>query len=155
MTTLIGPKWAHKQLTFIYTEDFEGSRGPRGRQSREKHSEPRGLGGGRGRVNLPPRRLVWRFWEVWRVGCRWVPLHAMRPEASADFKVWCKKLYKNHINPGIPRIPAELSQNPPRPCASGRVRTLEELQNQSNPPPVPGERDLSPPQPLPAPLYKR
>ena len=27
----------------------------------------RRLGGGRGRVNPPPRRLVWRFWEVWRV----------------------------------------------------------------------------------------
>ena len=30
-------------------------------------SESDRLGKGRGRVNLPPRRLVWRFWEVWRV----------------------------------------------------------------------------------------
>ena len=30
-------------------------------------SEPWRLGGGRERVNPPPRRLVWRFWEVWRV----------------------------------------------------------------------------------------
>ena len=32
------------------------------------------MGGGRGRVNPPPRSLVWRFWEVWRVWrvCCWV-----------------------------------------------------------------------------------
>ena len=29
------------------------------------------VGGGRGRVNPPPRSLVWRFWEVWKVCC-WV-----------------------------------------------------------------------------------
>ena len=69
MTTLIGLKWAHKQLILISTKDFDGSRGPRGRQDCERVSEPRGLGGGRGRVNPPPRRLVWRFWEVSRV-CR-------------------------------------------------------------------------------------
>ena len=28
MTTLIGPKWAHKQLTLIFTKDFEVSREP-------------------------------------------------------------------------------------------------------------------------------
>ena len=38
-------------------------------QPNEQGSEPDRLGGGRGRVNPPPRRLVWRFWEVWRVWC--------------------------------------------------------------------------------------
>ena len=71
IATSIGPKWAHKQIKHIFAKDFSGSRGPRVRQSREQLSEPRGLGGGGGRVNLPPRRLVWRFWEVSRVCC-WV-----------------------------------------------------------------------------------
>ena len=70
MTTLIGAKWAHEQLILIFAAYFEGSRGPRVRQDCEQLSGPRGLGGGRGRVNPPPRRLVWRFWEV-RVCC-WV-----------------------------------------------------------------------------------
>ena len=38
------------------------------------------MGGGRARVNPPPRRLVWRFWGVWRV---W--RIGDSPEASADF----------------------------------------------------------------------
>ena len=41
-------------------------------------SEPERLGGGMGRVSPPPRRLVWRVWEVWRVCCRVMPLHAER-----------------------------------------------------------------------------
>ena len=45
MTTLIGPKWAHKQLILISTKDFEGSRGPGGRQEYEQNSEPDRLGG--------------------------------------------------------------------------------------------------------------
>ena len=66
---LVGPKSENVEISLVLRLFFEGSRGPRGRQDREKSSEPRGLGGGRGRVNPPPRRLVWRFWEVWRVGC--------------------------------------------------------------------------------------
>ena len=62
-------QWGHKQLIRIFTEDFEGSRRPRLRQSRERRSEPRGLGAGRARVSPPPRRLVWRFREVWRACC--------------------------------------------------------------------------------------
>ena len=42
-------------------EYFGGSREAGGRQPNEKLSEPDRLGGGRGRVNPPPRRLVWRF----------------------------------------------------------------------------------------------
>ena len=68
---LVGPKSENVEKVLVLLLLFEGSRGPRGCQSREKLSEPRGLGGGRGRVNPPPRRLVWRFWEVWRVWC-WV-----------------------------------------------------------------------------------
>ena len=44
MTTLIGAKSAHKQLILIFTKDFEGSRGPRGRQDCEQVSEPRHFG---------------------------------------------------------------------------------------------------------------
>ena len=44
-------------------EGHEYSRESLGLSERER------LGGGRGRVNPPPRRLVWRFWEVWRVCC--------------------------------------------------------------------------------------
>ena len=58
MTTLIGPKWAHKQFILISTKDFEGSRGPGARQEYEQNSEPDRLGGGRGRVNPPPCGLV-------------------------------------------------------------------------------------------------
>ena len=46
---------------------FQGGRDPS--QPNEQPSEPDRLGGGRGRVNPPPRRLVWRFSEVWRVCC--------------------------------------------------------------------------------------
>ena len=58
MTTWIGPQWAHKQLIFISTKDFEGSRVPGGCQEYERNSEPDRLGGGRGRVNPPPCGLV-------------------------------------------------------------------------------------------------
>ena len=84
MATLIGPKWAHKQLILIFTEGFEGSRGPRVCQSREQLSEPRGLGGGRGRVYPPPRRLVWRFWEVWEGLLMVQGIYTPRGRASAD-----------------------------------------------------------------------
>ena len=65
---LVGPKSENVEISLVLPLLFEGSRGPRLRQSREEVSEPRGLGGGRGGVNPPPRRLVWRFWEV-RVCC--------------------------------------------------------------------------------------
>ena len=59
---------------------FEGQSGDDESTEELQLSSPERPGGGRGRVNLPPRRLVWRFWEVWRV-CYLV---AERPEASAD-----------------------------------------------------------------------
>ena len=70
---------------------FEGSRAARGRQENEQPSEPDHLGGGRGRVNLPPRRLVWRFWEVWRVlelgGCIYM-LGGTRPRRISVEILW-------------------------------------------------------------------
>ena len=54
----MGPKSENVEKTLVFICFFEGSRGPRGRQSREHVAGPRGLGGGRGRVNPPPRRLV-------------------------------------------------------------------------------------------------
>ena len=61
MTTLIGPKWAHKQLIFIFTKYFEVSREPE--YSIGAKNPPRGFGG-----------FVTRS----------TTLHAERPEASAD-----------------------------------------------------------------------
>ena len=92
MTTLIGAKSAHKQLILIFAEDLEGSRGARVRQDCEQLSEPRGLEGGRGRVNPPPRRLVWRFWEV-RFVARWRHIHASRHKASVDFQILISLFY--------------------------------------------------------------
>ena len=40
MTTLIEPKWAHKQLILIFTTLFEVARGALGCQPGEKLSEP-------------------------------------------------------------------------------------------------------------------
>ena len=55
---LVGPKSENVEKALVLLLLFEGSRGPRGRQSREQLSGPRGLGGGRGRVNPPPCGLV-------------------------------------------------------------------------------------------------
>ena len=66
---LVGPKSGNVEKPLVVVCFFEVSRATWGRQRGEQRSEPDRLGGGRGRVNPPPRRLVWRFWEVWRVGC--------------------------------------------------------------------------------------
>ena len=58
MTTLIGPKWAHKQEKHIFATYFDGSRGHEHSDANLQRSEPRRLGGGRGRVNPPPCGLV-------------------------------------------------------------------------------------------------
>ena len=58
MTTLFGPKWAHKQNILIFTTHFEGSRRARVIQENDRRSGPDRLGGGRGRVNPPPCGLV-------------------------------------------------------------------------------------------------
>ena len=64
---IVRPNRAHKQQIHILPTFFACHRGARRRQENEQLSEPDRLGGGRGRVTPPPRRLVWRFWEVWRV----------------------------------------------------------------------------------------
>ena len=63
----MGPKSENVGFSLVLPLLFEGSRLPRGDSENERPSGPCRLGGGRGRVNPPPRRLVWRFWEVWRV----------------------------------------------------------------------------------------
>ena len=61
MTTLIGPKWTHKQNKHIFTALFGGSREGGGSQRCKEAAEPDHPGGGRGRVNPPPCGLVWGF----------------------------------------------------------------------------------------------
>ena len=63
----MGPKIENVGFSLVLPLLFEGSRWPRRFQENEQPAEKCRLGGGRGRVNPPPRRLVWRFWEVWRV----------------------------------------------------------------------------------------
>ena len=41
---LVGPKTEHVEKVLVFLVFFEESRGPRGRQSREQVSEPRGFG---------------------------------------------------------------------------------------------------------------
>ena len=65
----MGPKSENVGFSLVLPLLFEGSRGPGVPQECQKPSEKYRLGGGRVRVNPPPRRLVWRFWEVWRVWC--------------------------------------------------------------------------------------
>ena len=60
--SLVGPKSGNVDKV-IYMR--KGARGILRR--RRDLREERGIGGGRGSVNLPSRRLVWRFWRVWRV----------------------------------------------------------------------------------------
>ena len=64
---LVGPKSENVEKVFVLQILFEGSRAAGAFQPNEQAIGKGRLGGGRGRVNLPPRRLVWRFWEVWRV----------------------------------------------------------------------------------------
>ena len=57
----MGPKSENVGFSLVLPLLFEGSRPAGGRHRNERSSEPDRLGGGRGRVNPPPRRLVWRF----------------------------------------------------------------------------------------------
>ena len=66
---LVGPKSENVGFSLVLRLLFEGSRGHETAKESLQASEPTRLGGGRGRVNPPPRRLVWRFLEVWRVWC--------------------------------------------------------------------------------------
>ena len=54
MTTLIEPKWAHKQNLLTFARDFEGPRARRAFQECQQLAEKDRQGGGRGRVNPPP-----------------------------------------------------------------------------------------------------
>ena len=65
----MGPKIQNVDFSLVLRLLFEGSKEPRVSQECKESAEKYRLGGGRGRVNPPPRRLVWRFWEVWRVCC--------------------------------------------------------------------------------------
>ena len=65
----MGPKIENVGFSLVLPLLFEGSGWPRAFQENEQPAGKCRLGGGRGRVNPPPRRLVWRFWEVWRVWC--------------------------------------------------------------------------------------
>ena len=68
-TGLVGPKTGKVKKVLVFKPFLKVSKGPGGETENELTAGPGRLGGGRGRVNLPPRRLVWRFWEVWRVCC--------------------------------------------------------------------------------------
>ena len=55
------------ETPLVFVCFFEGQNGDDHSREELRLSSPDRPGGGRGRVNPPPRRLVWRFWEVWRV----------------------------------------------------------------------------------------
>ena len=67
----MGPKSENVEISLVLPLLLEGSGWPRAFQENEQPAGKCRLGGGRGRVNPPPRRFVWRFWEVWRV-CKMV-----------------------------------------------------------------------------------
>ena len=66
---LVGPKSGNVEEVFVLNHVLKGQRGHEDSKESFKPSEPGHLGECRGRVNPPPRRLVWRFLEVWRVCC--------------------------------------------------------------------------------------
>ena len=64
MLTLVGPKWAENQQTFIFARNnnnFKGAREPRVIQEKQWSSEPGRLGGS-------PLDACLEVWGVWRVG---------------------------------------------------------------------------------------
>ena len=72
----MGPKIENVGFSSVLPLLFEGSRRPRRFQENERGVEKCRLGGGRGRVNPPPRRLVWRFWRFGGFGAGSKHLHA-------------------------------------------------------------------------------
>ena len=58
---LVGPKSGNVVFSLVLIVFFEGSRGPRGRQRKFASERAGPLGGGRGRVNPPPRSLFGGF----------------------------------------------------------------------------------------------
>ena len=65
--SLVGPKSENVEKPFVFVCFFQGQKGEEDSREELQPACPDRPGGGRGRVNPPPRRLVWRFWEVWRV----------------------------------------------------------------------------------------
>ena len=90
---LMGPKSENVGFSLVLPLLFEGSRGPRGRQDRQQLASKYRLGGGRGRVNPPPRRLVWRFWRFWGFGAASKHLHATPPNYYRHRVKWLKPLW--------------------------------------------------------------
>ena len=72
----MGLKSGNVEKVLVFNAFLKGSRGALVPQPGEQPSEPDRLGGGRGRVNPPPRRLVWRFWRFGGFGAGSKPLHA-------------------------------------------------------------------------------
>ena len=72
----MGPKSENVGFSSVLPLLFEGSRAAGARQPNEQASEPDRLGGGRRRVNPPPRSLVWRFWRFGGFGAGSKHLHA-------------------------------------------------------------------------------
>ena len=58
---LVGPKSENVEKALVLPLLFEGSRAPGGFQECKGTAEKYRPGGGRGRVNPPPRSFVWRF----------------------------------------------------------------------------------------------
>ena len=77
---LVGPKSENVEKPLVFACFFEGQSGDEESTEELQLSSPDRPGGGRGRVNPPPRRLVSRFWEVGRVWC-WF---------KASLKAFCK-----------------------------------------------------------------
>ena len=67
ITGLVGLKSGKVKKRLVFKAFLKGSKEPGVSQECKESAEKYRLGGGRGRVNPPPRRLVWRFLEVWRV----------------------------------------------------------------------------------------
>ena len=63
----MGPKSGNVEKVLVLQYFLKGQGDHEYSKEKFQLSEPWHLGGGRRRVNPPPRRLVWRFWEVWRV----------------------------------------------------------------------------------------
>ena len=57
-SSLVWPKSGNVEKPLVFKGFFEGSRAARTPQEEERNCEPDRLGGGRGRVNLPPCGLV-------------------------------------------------------------------------------------------------
>ena len=85
----MGAWWGIKSKMFVSALVvpllFEGSKEPRASQECKELAEKYRLRKGRGRVNPPPRSLVWRFWRFGGLligGCIYTP-RGTRPQRTA------------------------------------------------------------------------